>query len=244
MEEYWKERTELLLGKEKLTKLKNIKILVVGLGGVGAYAAEMICRAGIGELHIIDADEIHPSNRNRQLLATKSNEGKNKVDLMKERLLDINPELKIHADNQFFSIENATELLHSNYDYIIDAIDSISPKITLIRFALERRIPIISSMGSGGKTNPAKIQIADFKDTYNDKLARMLRKRMHKWGIYEGFKVVFSSEQTNPKAVKFVDNEKNKKTTVGTISYMPPLFGSYMAAEVIRELGDIQDYIA
>lgn len=242
MEENWKERTELLLGKEKLIKLQDSKILIVGLGGVGAYAAEMLCRAGIGELYIIDADKIHPSNRNRQLLALKSNEGESKTELMKKRLLDINPDLKITAERVFINEEIIANILSDRFDYIVDAIDSLNPKIFMIERALKENIPIISSMGAGGKTDPAKIQIADFKDTYNDKLARMLRKRMHKMGIFGGFKVVFSSEQTDPNAVKFVDNEKNKKTTVGTISYMPALFGCFMAAEILREIADIQEF--
>lgn len=242
MVENWKERTELLLGEEKLLKLEKSKILVVGLGGVGAYAAEILCRAGIGELYIIDADEIHPSNRNRQLLALESNEGESKSELMKKRLLDINPELKIRAERVFINYEIIAQILNQKFDYIVDAIDSLNPKIFLIDKALKEHIPIISSMGSGGKTNPAKIQIADFKDTHNDKLARMLRKRMHKMGIYGGFKVVFSSEQTNPDAVKFVDNEKNKKTTVGTISYMPLLFGGFIASEVIRDIAKIKEF--
>lgn len=242
MEENWKERTELLLGKEKLIKLQDSKILIVGLGGVGAYAAEMLCRAGIGELYIIDADKIHPSNRNRQLLALKSNEGESKTELMKKRLLDINPDLKITAERVFINEKIIANILSDRFDYIVDAIDSLNPKIFMIERALKENIPIISSMGAGGKTDPAKIQIADFKDTYNDKLARMLRKRMHKMGIFGGFKVVFSSEQTDPNAVKFVDNEKNKKTTVGTISYMPALFGCFMAAEILREIADIQEF--
>jgi tRNA A37 threonylcarbamoyladenosine dehydratase len=242
MKENWTERTELLLGEERIKLLSKTKILIVGLGGVGAYAAEMLCRAGIGELYIIDADTIHPSNRNRQLLALKSTEGENKTDLMKKRLLDINPNIKITAEKVFINGEISKKLLNIKFDYIVDAIDSISPKIFLIANALKENIPIISSMGSGGKTNPAKIQIADFKETYNDKLARMLRKRMHKMGIFGGFKVVFSSEQTDPNAVKFVSDEKNKKTTVGTISYMPAMFGSFMAAEVIRELAEIKDF--
>ncbi len=242
MTEDWQERTELLLGEKKLRKISNSRILVVGLGGVGAYAAEMLCRAGVGHLHIIDADIIHASNRNRQLLALKSTEGESKAELMKQRLLDINPNLKITAERQFITGEISKELLSHKFDYIVDAIDSISPKIFLIANALKENIPIISSMGSGGKTNPTKIHIADFKETYNDKLARMLRKRMHKMGIYGGFKVVFSSEQTDPNAVKFIDNERNKKTTVGTLSYMPAMFGSFMAAEIIRELAEIQDF--
>ena len=240
--EDWKERTELLIKKEGIDVLHNSSVLIVGLGGVGAYAAEMLCRAGVGTMRIIDADTIHPSNRNRQLIALKSSNGKSKALLMKERLLDINPDLNIQADEIFLKDELIEQVLAQGYNYIIDAIDSLAPKIILIETALKRNIPIISSMGSGGKTNPAKIRIADFSETYNDKLARMLRKRMHKRDIYSGFKVVFSSEKTNPDAVKFVEDEMNKKTTVGTISYMPPLFGSFMAAEVIRQLVGIVEY--
>ena len=236
MQEHWLERTELLLGKDKLEKLNNTHVLVVGLGGVGAYAAEMLCRAGIGELTIIDADTVHPSNRNRQLIALKSSEGKSKTQLVSERLMDINPELKLIVYEEFIRDERIFEILETNYDFVVDAIDTLAPKIFLIKTALEHKIPIISSMGSGGKMDPSQIQITDFAKTYNDKLARMLRKRMHKMGIRGGFKVVFSPEQTRKEAVIFVENEENKKTTVGTISYMPPLFGSFMAAEVIREI--------
>jgi tRNA A37 threonylcarbamoyladenosine dehydratase len=238
-EEYWQERTELLLGKEALERLAHTHILVAGLGGVGAYAAEMLCRAGIGEMTLVDADSIHPSNRNRQLIALKSNEGKSKANLMAARLRDINPDIRLHIREEFIKDEKIFALLETPFDYIIDAIDTLAPKIFLIKTALERDIPIISSMGSGGKTDPAQIRIADFSETYNDKLARMLRKRMHKMGIRSGFKVVFSPEQTQKEAVKLVDNEENKKTTVGTISYMPPMFGSFMAAEVLRELAGI-----
>jgi len=236
MEEYWLERTELLLGKEKIEKLKKAHVLVVGLGGVGAYAAEMLCRAGVGKLTIIDADSIHPSNRNRQLIALSSTEGASKASLMEKRLKDINPELEVEAIEEFLRDERTFEILKTDFDYVVDAIDTLAPKIFLIQATLKRKIPIISSMGSGGKMDPSQIQITDFSKTYNDKLARMLRKRMHKFGIRGGFKVVFSPEPTKKEAVVFVENEENKKTTVGTISYMPPLFGSFMAAEVIREI--------
>jgi tRNA A37 threonylcarbamoyladenosine dehydratase len=240
MQEHWLERTELLLGKERLEKLKNTHILVVGLGGVGAYAAEMLCRAGIGEMTIIDADSVHPSNRNRQLIALKSTEDKSKTLLVAERLQDINPEIQLHVYEEFLRDQRTFEILETPFDYIVDAIDTLAPKMFLIKTALDRKIPIISSMGSGGKMDPSQIQITDFAKTYNDKLARMLRKRMHKMGVRGGFKVVFSPEKTKKEAVKFVENEENKKTTVGTISYMPPLFGSFMAAEIIREIvGDI-----
>jgi tRNA A37 threonylcarbamoyladenosine dehydratase len=236
MQEHWLERTELLLGKERLEKLKNTHILVVGLGGVGAYAAEMLCRAGIGEMTIIDADSVHPSNRNRQLIALKSTEDKSKTLLVAERLQDINPEIQLHVYEEFLRDQRTFEILETPFDYIVDAIDTLAPKMFLIKTALDRKTPIISSMGSGGKMDPSQIQITDFAKTYNDKLARMLRKRMHKMGVRGGFKVVFSPEKTKKEAVKFVENEENKKTTVGTISYMPPLFGSFMAAEIIREI--------
>jgi len=238
----WKTRTKLLLKDEAINKLSRAKILVVGLGGVGAYAAEMLCRAGIGSLHIIDNDTISPSNINRQLLALKSTIGESKVQLMKDRLLDINPKLNLKAEEVYITYDILENILDKDYDYIIDAIDTIAPKIGLLEYSINNNIPVISSMGSGGKTNPSLIQIADFSETYNDKLARTIRKRLHKRGIYNGFKVVFSPEQINPHAVKPIENESNKKNTVGTISYMPAMFGSFMAAEIIRSIGEIEDF--
>ena len=238
-EDNWKTRTHLLLKDEAIAKLGEAKILIIGLGGVGAYAAEMLCRAGIGHLHIIDNDTISPSNINRQLLALKSNIGESKVKLMKTRLLDINPELDLIAEETYITYDIIDETIDKNYNYIVDAIDTIAPKIGIIEHAINNNIPIISSMGSGGKTNPSLIQIADFSETYNDKLARTIRKRLHKRGIYNGFKVVFSPEPYNPLAVKFIDNEKNKRTTVGTISYMPAMFGGFMASEIIRSIAKI-----
>jgi len=241
-EENWKTRTHLLLKDEAINKLSKAKVLVVGLGGVGAYAAEMLCRSGIGNLHIIDNDIISASNINRQLLALKSTIGKTKVQLMKERLLDINPELNLKAEEIYITFDILDKILDKDFDYIIDAIDTITPKVGLLEYAINNNIPIISSMGSGGKTNPALIQIADFGETYNDRLARTIRKRLHKRGVYNGFKVVFSPEQSNPLAEKPIENESNKKTMLGTISYMPAMFGSFMAAEIIRNIGEIEDY--
>lgn len=240
-ENFWLERTELLIGKEALEKLKNTHVLIVGLGGVGAYSAEMLCRAGIGELTIIDADQVHASNRNRQLIALQSTEGIAKVQLMKDRLLDINPELNLHALEEYILEERIAEILKTPFDYVVDAIDTLGPKMSLIRNTLERKIPLISSMGSGGKFDPSLIRITDFSETYNDKLARMLRKRIHKYGVHGGFKVVFSPEKVKKEAVLFVEDEQNKKTTVGTISYMPPLFGSFMAAEVLRDILELEN---
>ncbi len=236
MQENWQERTELLIGKNNISKLQNTHILVVGLGGVGAYAAEMLCRTGVGKMTLIDSDRVHPSNLNRQLIALNSTNSKSKVKLIESRLKDINPEIELTVLEEFITGQRTFEILETKFDYVVDAIDTLVPKMFLIEASLKQNIPIISSMGSGGKMDPSQIQITDFSKTYNDKLARMLRKRMHKIGIRSGFKVVFSPEQVKKEAVIFVENEENKKTTVGTISYMPALFGSFMASEIIRSL--------
>ena len=235
-EEYWLERTELLLGAEKLEKLTKAHVLVAGLGGVGGTAAEMIARAGIGKMTIIDSDEVRPSNRNRQVLALKSTQHQSKAELMEKRILDINPDIELTVLKVFIKDDLIPEILEGDFDYVVDAIDTLAPKIFLIKEALDRKIPLISSMGAGGKMDPSKIMVTDFAKTYNDKLARMLRKRMHRLGIYKGFKTVFSTELPNKESVIKVEGEQNKKTTVGTISYMPPMFGSFMAAEVIRDI--------
>jgi tRNA A37 threonylcarbamoyladenosine dehydratase len=237
--EKWQERTELLLGGKNLKKIEDSHCLVAGLGGVGAYAAEMLVRAGLGEISIVDFDIVKASNLNRQLLALNSTIGIKKADVLEKRLLDINPYLKLHKYDKYLIDKEITELLSANdYDYVIDAIDTLSPKMYLIVECLKMETKLISSMGAGGKTNPAKIQIADFSETYNDKLARMLRKRLHKIDIYKGFKVVFSSELINKNAVKLVYDEANKKTNVGTISYMPAMFGMHMAAEVLKDIAE------
>lgn len=233
---HWQERTELLIGEEGLAKLSKAHVIVVGLGGVGAYVAEHLVRAGIGKITIVDGDTIQPSNRNRQLLALKSTEGKAKAKLMKERLLDINPELEIITIQEYIKDERLDELIAKKYDYVVDAIDTLAPKVFLIQQALKHGHKLISSMGAGGKTDPSKVQIADISKTYNDKLARYLRKRIHRFGIYEGFQVVFSSELINPKSSIPVEGEANKKTTVGTLSYMPAVFGTFMASVVLRDL--------
>lgn len=230
----WQERTELLLGKESLNRLQKSHVLILGLGGVGAYAAEQLARAGIGKLSIVDGDSIHPSNRNRQLLALKSTEGKAKAQLLKGRLLDINPKLEVEAIQEYVHEVRINQILTKKYDYVIDAIDTLTPKLLLIQAALRTKNPLISSMGSGGKMDPLKIQISDISETYNDKLARILRKRLRKFGIQNGFKAVFSHELIKPDSFEPVENELNKKTRVGTISYMPALFGIHLAAEVIR----------
>lgn len=232
----WSSRTELLLEKEGLEKLKNAHVLVVGLGGVGAYAAEMLVRAGVGEITIIDGDVVQPSNRNRQLPALCSTQYKPKVEVMKQRLLDINPDLKINPIQLFVTGAAIKDLLAIPFDYVIDAIDSIAPKVFLIVHTFNAKIPLISSMGAGGKLDPAKVTIDDISKSYHCKLARMIRKRLTKFNIKKGFNVVYSPEPVKKEHVIFVEGERNKKTTVGTISYMPALFGLLAASKVIRDL--------
>ena len=229
-------RTILLLGKEKFNKLQKSHVLIVGLGGVGSYAAEQICRAGVGKITIIDSDIIQASNLNRQLPALNSTIGKNKTEVLENRLKDINNEAEITTVKRFINTENIEKILTDfDYDYIIDAIDTLDPKVKLIKEAVKLKIPVVSSMGAGGKLNPEKVEIADISKTYNCGLARMLRKRLHKIGIREGFKAVFTSEMISSDSI-IIEQSQNKKTNVGTISYMPGIFGMFCASVVIREL--------
>lgn len=233
---HWLERTELLLGEDKLNKLRNSHVLVVGLGGVGAYAAEQICRAGVGEMTIIDGDLIHITNINRQLPALNSSIGQPKAEYMGKRLLDINPNLKLHIIQEYIRDERMKEIVSQPYDYVVDAIDTLSPKIFLIHDTLKFGNRIVSSMGAGGKVDPMLVKISDISESYNCPLARILRKRLSRLGIKEGFKVVFSPEEVDESSTRPCEGEPNKKTTVGTISYMPPIFGCFIASVVIRGL--------
>lgn len=234
----WLERTALLLGEEKLAKLQNANVLVVGLGGVGAYAAEMIARAGVGRMAIADADVVSATNINRQLIALHSTVGKQKADLMRDRLLDINPDIKLRVVAKFIKDDETDTLLDSDkFDFVVDAIDTLSPKLALIKGALDRGIPLVSSMGAGAKTDPTQIEILDIAKTHHCPLAHMLRKRLHKIGIRSGFKAVFSPEPVREGSMVLCE-EQNKKSNTGTISYMPALFGIGCASVVIRQLID------
>jgi len=236
--ERWKQRTSLLVGESGIKKLEAANILVVGLGGVGAYAAEQLCRAGIGKMTIADGDVVDETNRNRQLPALISTTGKSKAEILAKRFLDINPELKLTVVNEYLKDERMVEIISSDdFDYIVDAIDSLSPKTFLIYHCLQMGLPVVSSMGSGGKFDPSKIMVADISKTYNCNLARMLRKRLHRMGITKGVKVVFSTELTDKSKI-IIEEGQNKKSTVGTISYMPPVFGCFIASAVIRDLLD------
>ena len=232
----WLERTELLLGSHKLELLRKANVLVVGVGGVGAYAAEMIVRSGVGRMTIADADRVSESNINRQLIALHSTIGREKCDILAERLKDINPDLQLTVVNRFIKDDETDALLDSDkFDYVVDAIDTLSPKLALIKGSLDRGIPIVSSMGAGAKTDPTLMEIKDISKTHHCPLAHMLRKRLHKIGIRRGFKAVFSPEAVREGAMILCE-EQNKKSNVGTISYIPALFGIGCASVVIRGL--------
>ena len=233
----WQQRTELLLGEDKMLRLRNTHVLVVGLGGVGAYAAEMICRAGVGQMTIVDADTVQPSNINRQLPALHSTLERPKAEVLAERFKDINPDLKLNVLSEYLKDERIPELLDSaEFDFVIDAIDTVAPKCYLIYNALQRHLPIVSSMGAGAKSDITQIRFADLWETYHCGLSKAVRKRLQKMGMKRKLPVVFSTEQANADAVILVDDEKNKKSTAGTVSYMPAVFGCYLAEYVIRKL--------
>jgi len=231
----WLGRTEMLIGKENQEILRSSHVLVAGLGGVGAFAAEMLCRAGVGKLTLIDGDTVQPGNRNRQLLALCSNEGRLKTEVMAERLLDINPDMQLEIISEFIRDERLIEIISRPYDYVVDAIDTLSPKIFLIYYALKNHQRIVSSMGAGGKLDPLQIRVDDLSQTYNCRLAYILRKRLRKLGVTTGVKAVFSTEQTDKKLVETCD-EQNKKSVVGTISYLPAVFGCVCASVAIRNM--------
>ncbi len=232
----WLERTELLLGSENVKRLQQAHVLIAGLGGVGSYVAEQLVRSGIGHLTIVDGDAVQASNRNRQLPALVSTTGQSKADVVAKRLLDINPQLELKVIDQFMMGKDFEILLEQPFSFVVDAIDSLSPKVFLIVHTLQRNYPIISSMGAGGKIDPSLVKITDISQTFNCKLSRMVRKRLVKFGIKQGLPVVFSAEVVDPQTVVFTENERNKKTTVGTISYLPAIFGLYAASHVIRQI--------
>lgn len=232
----WLVRTELLIKEEGIQKLQNANILMIGLGGVGATAAEFITRAGIGKMTIVDGDCVDMSNCNRQLPAMHSTLGQPKVAVVGSRLQDINPNLDLTSVQEFIIPERAESLLADPFDYVVDCIDSISPKLHIIAQSLEKKIPLVSSMGAGGKLAASRVQVADISKTYNCMMARTLRKRLKNFGIQKGFKAVFSNELPVEESLQLTDGTEFKKSFYGTISYMPSLFGLYMAETVIRDL--------
>ena len=223
--------------EEKRERLRQAHVRVVGVGGVGAYAAEMLCRAGVGRLTLVDSDTVQPTNINRQLPALHSTLGQPEVEVLAARFRDINPEVELTVLPVFLKDENIPQLLDAaRYDFVVDAIDTLAPKCYLIAEALRRRIKIVSSMGAGAKSDITQIRFADIWDTYHCGLSKAVRKRLQKMGIRHKLPVVFSTEQADPKAVLLTDDEQNKKSTCGTVSYMPAVFGCYLAEYVIRRL--------
>ena len=235
----WLTRTEMILGSEALKKLHDSRVLVVGMGGVGAYAAEMICRAGVGKMTIVDGDIVRLSNRNRQLPALASTEGLAKTEVMGKRLKDINPELDLSVVQEFIRDERIVEILDAGFDYVVDAIDTLSPKIFLIYNSLQRKYPVVSSMGAGGKFDPGKVTISDISETTDCPLARVLRKKLHHLGVREGVTAVYSPEPVDKTKIVESKTERNKASIVGTISYIPATFGIACASVVIRDLAGI-----
>ena len=230
----WTERAELLFKKDGLEKLKNANILIVGIGGVGSFAAEFIARAGVGKMTIVDGDTVDITNINRQLPALHSTVGVPKVDVVGNRLMDINPELQLTKMQEFLSPERAFEVVSEDFDYVLDCIDSITPKLNLIIAAKRKRVKIISSMGAGGKMEASKVKVADISNTENCFLAKAIKKRLKEVKIDKGVKVVFSSEIQDENSLKTTDGSNYKKSFYGTNSYMPGLFGLYAAETVIR----------
>lgn len=248
MADNWKERTGMLVGQEGLDRLANSSVVVAGAGGVGGYAAEMLVRAGVGHLVVIDSDVVSDTNRNRQILALTSTVGRPKCEVLAERLLDINPDLDLktlqtyitasyHSDGTPFKdlAETSPQMLlaGTGIDYVVDAIDTVAPKLSIIKYCIDSGIPVVSSMGAGAKSDVTKIRITDISRSYNCPLAHVVRKRMRRMGVTKGFKAVFSEELADRDAIVPCD-ELNKKSQVGSISYIPAVFGCACAQAVVK----------
>lgn len=230
-------RSRLLLGDEAMERLRRARVLVAGVGGVGGYAAEMLARTGIGHLALIDADCVAPSNLNRQLIALVSTIGRPKVELFRERFLDINPDIEVDARREFIEPGNVPAILDEGYDYVIDAIDTVAPKVALIAECLRRGVRIISSMGAGGRTDPTSVEYADLWSTREDGLARAVRQRLKKAGLRRPLRVVASTEAPRSASIIHLD-EPNKRSSFGTIATIPAIFGIFLASKVLKEIAN------
>ncbi len=230
------QRTALLLGEKAMDRLKESCVMIVGVGGVGAYAAEMVARTGVGHIIIIDGDNVADSNLNRQLPALESTIGKPKVEVMKRRIADINPDCRITAIQAFLGVDNIASFMTEKPDYVIDAIDAISPKVALLEYCYRNKIKVISSMGAGGRTDPTKIKYADISETFHDGLAREVRKRLRKAGISSGIKTVFSTEQPSRNSLLLTDEIAFKTSSFGTVAWLPSIFGIMLAAYALNHI--------
>lgn len=232
----WQERTRMLVGERMLEHFARSRVAVVGVGGVGGYAAEMLVRAGVGHLVIMDSDDVSLSNKNRQLLALDSTVGKPKCDVLASRLLDINPALDIVVIKEYLETDKAGDYFSGmKIDFLVDAIDTLSPKLSLIKYCMDNSIPLVSSMGAGAKFDATKVRLADISKSYNCPLAYIVRKRLRHMGISKGFKVVFSEELPDRDAI-VSQEDRNKKSQVGTVSYIPAVFGCVCAQAAIGHL--------
>lgn len=237
----WLSRTDLLIGSERLAKLRKAHVMVVGMGGVGSFAAEFLVRAGVGKLTLIDGDTVEASNRNRQLPALISTENQSKSEIMARRFKDINEEVELHIIKEFINPEMVAHLFEEEKpDYILDAIDTITPKITFLKAAFDQKIPIVSSMGAGGRLDPTKLAVVDISKTYNCPFAFQIRKRLKKVGIRKGIKAVFSSELVIEESLMMTDGSSFKKSAYGTISYLPATFGAVTASVVVRDIIELR----
>lgn len=231
----------MLVGREGLDRLEHSTVMVVGLGGVGAVAAEMVARAGVGNMTILDSDAVSETNKNRQIIAADSTIGHQKTEIVAARLKDINPDIHLTVINEYLTEENIASIIPRDIDFLIDAIDTLAPKLALIKHCVDNRIKLVSSMGSGAKYDVTKIRITDLSKSFNCPLAYIVRKKLRKMGISKGFPVVFSEELPVESAiVEMTPSEmsevSNKKSQVGTISYLPAAFGCACAQAAITAL--------
>ncbi|MFN0015374.1 MAG: ThiF family adenylyltransferase [Saprospiraceae bacterium] len=233
---HWLQRTELLVGAGSLEKLRNLHVLVIGLGGVGSYAAEFLARAGVGKMTIVDGDTVDLTNTNRQLPALHSTVGQSKAGIMAARMRDINPGLDLTVLDTFLSPEVVKVTSFRQYDYVFDCIDSVQPKQYVIVACKQQDVRVVSSMGAGGRLDPSKVQVGDISETYNCPFAQQVRKGLKRKGVRRGVTVVFSSEIVDRDTCMMTDGSKFKKSFYGTISYIPALFGLYMASVVVRDI--------
>ena len=235
----WLDRSRLLIKDDGLEKLGNAGVLVVGLGGVGGFAAEFLARSGVGRMTIVDGDCVGITNINRQIAALNSTVGMPKADVMAARIKDINPVIDLRTDLRFLRPEDVRDVVFSDdYDYVVDCIDSISPKLALIYSCLEKGVPLVSAMGAGGRMDPSAVRVADISKSKNCPLARNIRKRikMETGRHARGFDVVYSEELADESSMEITEGEQFKRSYYGTVSYMPAVFGLYAASHVIREL--------
>lgn len=236
MDRSWLERTELLIGEESLKKLGEAHVCVIGLGGVGSYAAEFLCRAGVGEMTIVDGDVVDSTNRNRQLPALSSTIGISKAKIIADRMRDINPDLKLHVYDSFLEPEQVEEVIKGGIDFVADCIDTIQPKLQVIRACIRTKTSYISSMGAGGIMDPGKVKVSRLSETFNCVMAQHIKKRLKKEGIYlNRIWCVFSEEMPDLNTVQRIEG-KFKKSYYGTISYIPALFGIHISGFIIRRL--------